>query len=111
MSESGKKMAENYTKTFTTAAEACVIENAAATQSGASGVISNNTPNGRRYTVAVAAYKDNSLEAVKLVPGLWVSPMTENNISVAFDENVSACDAYKLFVWDSLNSMVPFKNR
>ena len=111
MSESGKKMAENYTKTFTTAAEACVIENTAATQSGASGVISNNTPNGRRYTVAVAAYKDNSLESVKLVPGLWVSPMTENNISVTFDEDVSACDAYKLFVWDSLNSMVPFKNR
>ena len=111
MSEDGRRMAENYTKTFTTAAEACLVENAAATQGGASGVISNNTPNGRRYTVAAAAYKGNSLEAVKQVSDLWVSPMSENNISVTFDEDVSACDTYKLFVWDSLNSMIPFKNK
>ena len=110
VSADGKKMESNYTKTFTTAAEACMIKNVNATASGAAGVISNNTTRGRNYVVVLSAYKDNLLKSVKLVPE-WVSPMSEENIDAAFDIDVSECDTFKAFVWNSLDSMVPFENR
>ena len=111
LSTDGKKMDSNYTKAFTTTADACAIENASATKDGGAGKICNNTKKERDYIAAIAAYKDDSLKAVKLLRDLKVPAMTENELSLTFDEDVSHCDTFKVFVWSSAALLTPFANK